>query len=114
MSKQLININLNIINNDKELKRRFAEMKAIQKQLVNAKTIQKPKALNQFQTQYDEIRSSIENDPMIEMYLDLQQELNDLLIEIKEIIENEINSFPSSLLHSFDHPGYVLASAQSS
>ncbi len=81
-----------IINNDKELKRRFAEMKAIQKQLVNAKTIQKPKALNQFQTQYDEIRNSIENDPMIEMYLDLQQELNDLLIEIKEIIENEINS----------------------
>ena len=81
-----------IINNDKELKRRFSEMKAIQKQLVNAKTIQKPKALDQFQTAYDEIRQSIETDPMIETYLDLQQELNDLLIEIKEIIENEINS----------------------
>ncbi|GEM_PF-532619 len=81
-----------IINGDKELKRRFGEMKAIQKQLVNAKTIQKPKAESQFQAAYDELRQSIETDPMIETYLDLQQELNSLLIEIKEIIENEINS----------------------
>lgn len=80
-----------VINHNSELKRRFSEMKALQKQLVNAKTIQKPKAIDQFQKAYDEIRNSIETDPMIETYLDLQQELNDLLKEIKEIIEFEIN-----------------------
>ncbi len=81
----------NTINNDKELKRRFSEMKALQKQLVNAKMIHKTNAMNQFQTAYDEVRQSIETDPMIETYLFMQQELNDLLKEIKEIIENEIN-----------------------
>ncbi len=80
-----------VINNDKDLRRRFSEMKALQKQLVNAKTIQKPKAIDQFQAAYDEVRQSIETDPMIETYLDLQQELNDLLKEVKEIIEGEIN-----------------------
>jgi cell fate (sporulation/competence/biofilm development) regulator YmcA (YheA/YmcA/DUF963 family) len=37
------------------------------------------------------MRSEIENNPLVETYLDLQNELNDILIEVKEIIETEIN-----------------------
>lgn len=79
------------INGDKVLKKRFAEMKALQKQLVNAKAIQKKNAIIQFESEYEALRGSIEQDPLIETYLEMQNEINDLLVEIKEIIETEIN-----------------------
>jgi len=81
----------NVINSNKDLKKRFAELKAIQKQLVNAKAIQKQNAIKQFSQTYDEARNSFENEPLIETYLDLQNEINQLLIEVKEIIETELN-----------------------
>ncbi|PKK87743.1 MAG: hypothetical protein CVV63_00075 [Tenericutes bacterium HGW-Tenericutes-8] len=79
------------INGDKELLKRLAQMKALQRQLVNAKAIHKKNAIEQFQNEYDVMRHDIENNPLVETYLDLQNELNDILIEVKEIIETEIN-----------------------
>lgn len=79
------------INSNKDLKKRFAELKSIQKQLVNAKAIQKSNAIKQFEDTYTELRNEFESEPLIETYLDLQNEINQLLIEVKEIIENEIN-----------------------
>jgi len=79
------------INGDKALLKRLAQMKALQRQLVNAKAIHKKNAIEQFQNDYDVMRHDIENNPLVETYLDLQNELNDILIEVKEIIETEIN-----------------------
>lgn len=80
-----------VINEDKVLRKKVAEMKFLQRQLVNAKAIQKKNAIAQFESEYEIIRSSIEQDPLIETYLEMQTEINDLLVEIKEIIETEIN-----------------------
>lgn len=79
------------INGDKVLLKKLAEMKALQRQLVNAKAINKKNAIIQFEQDYEVMRSEIENNPLVETYLDLQNELNDILIEVKEIIETEIN-----------------------
>lgn len=80
-----------LVNDDKSLKKRISEMKSIQKQLVNAKTIGKNNAIQQFENEYETVKRSIEEIPKVDIYLDLQNEINELLKEIKEIIEFEVN-----------------------
>jgi len=80
-----------LVNGDKSLKKRISDMKALQKQLVNAKAIGKTNAIAQFETEYESVKRSIEEIPKVDIYLDLQNDINNLLLEIKEIIEFEVN-----------------------
>lgn len=80
-----------LVNGDKSLKKRISELKGLQKQLVNAKAIGKTNAIVQFETEYESVKRSIEEIPKVEIYLDLQNEINNLLLDIKEIIEFEVN-----------------------
>ncbi len=79
-----------LINEHQELKDKFNELKAIQKQLVNAKQIQKKEAILHFEKQYLELLSTIENYPLMSEYLALQNDINDMLQEITKIIEEGI------------------------
>lgn len=79
-----------LINEHQELKDKFNELKAIQKQLVNAKQIQKKEAILHFEKQYQELLDIIENYPLMSEYLALQNDINDMLQEITKIIEEGI------------------------
>jgi cell fate (sporulation/competence/biofilm development) regulator YmcA (YheA/YmcA/DUF963 family) len=78
------------INTNKELKAKFNELKAIQKQLVNAKHIGKSEAIKSFQERYDECLEAIESYPLMSDYLALQSDINEVVQTIISIIEDGI------------------------
>ena len=78
------------INTNKELKAKFNELKAIQKQLVNAKHIGKVEAIKSFQERYDECLEAIESYPLMSDYLALQSDINEVVQTIINIIEDGI------------------------
>ena len=79
-----------LINEHQELKDKFNELKAIQKQLVNAKQIQKKEAILHFEKQYQELLDTIDNYILMSEYLELKNNKNDMLKEITKIIEEGI------------------------
>jgi cell fate (sporulation/competence/biofilm development) regulator YmcA (YheA/YmcA/DUF963 family) len=79
-----------IINNHKELKAKFNELKAVQKQLVNAKEIGKPQAIEAFQAKFDTLYEAIESYPLMSEYLALQSDINAMIQSIVKIIEDGI------------------------
>lgn len=80
-----------IINKDKNLKRLINQLKTIQKQLINAKEIQKTNAIEKFQSSYDILLEEIETYPLMSEYLDLQDEINQMIKDVVGIIEDKIN-----------------------
>ncbi len=80
------------MNQDSRIKSKISQLKTVQKQLINAKAMDKPKTVAKCQETYDQILLEIEDYPMMTEYLDLQGEINQLLKEIIKIIENEINN----------------------
>ncbi|MBU1143941.1 MAG: YlbF family regulator [Firmicutes bacterium] len=78
------------INSNKELKAKFNELKAIQKQLVNAKHIGKAEAVKTFQERYDACLEVIESYPLMSDYLALQSDINEVLQTVINIIEDGI------------------------
>lgn len=79
-----------IINNHRELKGKFNELKAVQKQLVNAKEIGKTQAIEAFQAKFDELYLTIESYPLMSEYLALQSDINEMVQSIVKIIEEGI------------------------
>ncbi len=79
------------MNTSKDLKRQIGQLKAIQKQLINARHIGKTEAIKQFEKNYDERLKEIEEFPLMAEYLSLQEEINDMLQTVLEIIEEGLN-----------------------
>lgn len=79
------------INNQEELKQKFQELKAVQKQLVNAKHLHKEKAIEAFQTQYNTLYNEIESYPLMADYMALQGDINELMQTIVSIIEDGLD-----------------------
>lgn len=79
-----------LINENKALKSKMAQLKGIQKQLVNAKHIQKKEAIETFQKQYDQLYEELESYPLMSDYLMLQSEINEIMQSIVQIIEDGI------------------------
>lgn len=75
------------INQNRELKAKFNELKNVQKQLVNARHIGKKEAIDAFQTRYDALYEAIEAYPLMSDYLALQSDINDMIQSIVGIIE---------------------------
>lgn len=81
-----------LINKDKKLKSKINQLKSIQKQLINAKEIQKTQAIEKFQSAYDVLLEEIESYPLMSEYLELQDEINQMLKDVLKIIEDKINN----------------------
>jgi cell fate (sporulation/competence/biofilm development) regulator YmcA (YheA/YmcA/DUF963 family) len=75
------------INQNRELKAKFNELKSVQKQLVNAKHIGKKEAIDAFQMRYDALYEAIEAYPLMSDYLALQSDINDMIQSIVGILE---------------------------
>ncbi|MDY0074763.1 MAG: YlbF family regulator [Acholeplasmataceae bacterium] len=80
------------LNSNKELKGKFNQLKAVQKQLVNAKHIGKQEAVKIYQARYDELYEVIEDYPLMSDYLALQSDINDMIQAILEIIEKGLEN----------------------
>ncbi len=80
-----------VINKDKTLKLKINQLKSVQKQLINAKEINKTQAIKKFQEEHDQLLEEIESFPLMAEYLELQDEINQMLKTVVEIIENRIN-----------------------
>ena len=76
-----------LINDRKDLKAKFNELKSVQKQLVNAKHIGKKEAINAFQERYDALYQSIEEYPLMSDYMALQSDINEMIQSIVSILE---------------------------
>ena len=81
-----------LIHKDQELGRKMNQLKAIQKQLVNAKELQKTQAIQTYQNAFDALYEEIESYPLIPEYLALQSDINAMLKEIQSIIEEGIEN----------------------
>lgn len=79
------------MNASKDIKRQINQLKAVQKQLINARHIGKTEAIKQFEKEYDERLEQIENFPLMAEYLALQEEINDMLQTILVIMEDGLN-----------------------
>ncbi len=76
-----------IINSDELLLKELKELKDIQKELVNLQYLGKREMALIVEKQYDDKLKKINENPLLYNYLQLQDELNYLLQEIKMIIE---------------------------
>ena len=81
-----------IINEHQEIKEKIQKLKAIQKQLVNAKEIGKTEAVNAFQEKFDVLYKEIEEFPLMSEYLALQSDINDMMQTIQDIIQEGIEN----------------------
>ncbi len=80
-----------LLNKNMDVKRKINKLKAVQKQLINAKHINKQNTIDQYQATYDKLLKEIEDYPLMTEYLELQEDINQMLKDILSIIEDEIN-----------------------
>ncbi len=80
------------MNLSKDVKRQINQLKAVQKQLINARHIGKIEAVKKFEKAYDEKLHDIETFPLMSEYLALQEEINDMLQSVLKIIEDGLNA----------------------
>jgi cell fate (sporulation/competence/biofilm development) regulator YmcA (YheA/YmcA/DUF963 family) len=78
------------INSNEAIKSRMHELKKLQKQMVNARELEKPRAFKDFKARYDALKHEIETYPLMSEYFDLQTEINDAIQHIVDAIEREI------------------------
>lgn len=81
----------NIIDNSPMLNSKLADLKKIQKQMVNAKEFNQTNQYLVYKKQYDDLYQTILDYPFVEEYLDLLDEANFMLNEVTTIIEKKIN-----------------------
>ena len=78
------------INSNPELKAKINKLKALQKQLINAKHIEKREAILDLEKQYEVVLNEIEEYPLMSDYLALQGDINEMIQTIQSIIEDGI------------------------
>lgn len=81
-----------IINNNSTIKTKLDELKKIQKEIVHAENLNKPKILKRLKEKYEELYNNFLELPLIAEYLDLQVELNNFLQSFTNIIEDGIKN----------------------
>ncbi len=81
------------INNNLTLNEKINNLKLIQKKLVNAKEYHQQKQYILYKEEYDKVYSEILDFPFVEEYLELLEDVNQLLNQVTGIIEDKINGF---------------------
>ncbi|BCR35662.1 YlbF family regulator [Mariniplasma anaerobium] len=80
-----------VLNTNKDLNSKINKLKTIQKQLINAKEINKQESIKHFDALYNELLAEIEGYPLMSDYLALQGDINELIQHITQIIEDGVN-----------------------
>lgn len=75
-----------LLNENEYFKKELLELQKLQREIVNLKNINKRKALKIAEDKYWKKRNKLEENPIIKNYLNLQEEINNLLKMIKEIL----------------------------
>lgn len=89
-----------VINEDTPLKNELIELFELQQEMVQLKVLQKYKMLEIVEKTYQEKRLNLETNPLVSSYLELQEEVNYLINQIKDIIETELkNSWKKLFLY---------------
>ncbi len=80
----------NVVDNNKELKDKFSRLKEVQKELVNARFYKKdnPQLLEK---ELENLKEEIKELPLISEYTDLLEIAYNMLLDIKNILETELN-----------------------
>ena len=79
------------IDNNKEIKAKFKELKEIQKQMVNSKEYNQFNQLKALKVDYELKRKELLNLPFVEEYLELLDIVDNMLVTLADGIENNIN-----------------------
>lgn len=79
------------VNENEELKTQLLELFELQQEMVQLKHIQKYQMYEIVKKDYEEKRDKLENDPLVSSFLELQEEIEYLLLQITSIIEDELN-----------------------
>lgn len=77
----------NTLSKDEVLNEALFELKSLQQQLINLNHVGKYKMAKEIELKYKEKRQLLEENPFVLQYLTLQEEIKDLIDEIKEILE---------------------------
>ncbi|HHW79587.1 MAG TPA: hypothetical protein GX742_02155 [Acholeplasmataceae bacterium] len=80
-----------IINNNESINEKINNLKQIQKQIVHAKEYKKETYLAKLENEYATIYENITKHPIMAEYLDLQEEINNLLKDFSNIVEKGVN-----------------------
>jgi len=80
-----------LLNNNKELQELIQDMKNIQKEYVHAKTFQQKDNELFLSKKLDQIKKQVDQYPLLSEYLDLQQQINDMLQNFVHIFEDELD-----------------------
>jgi cell fate (sporulation/competence/biofilm development) regulator YmcA (YheA/YmcA/DUF963 family) len=80
-----------VLNANEDLKSKINKLKTIQKQLINAKEINKQETIKHYESLYNELLTEIEGYPLMSDYLALQGDINDMIQHITQIIEDGVN-----------------------
>lgn len=80
-----------VVNKDKNLKDNINKLKNIQKEIVHAKEFGKEAFLDKLNKDYDELYDEIRNYPLMSEYIDLQNEINNMIQNFIDIVENGID-----------------------
>jgi cell fate (sporulation/competence/biofilm development) regulator YmcA (YheA/YmcA/DUF963 family) len=80
-----------VLNANEDLKSKINKLKTIQKQLINAKEINKQETIKHYDALYNELLAEIEAYPLMSDYLALQGDINDMIQHITQIIEEGVN-----------------------
>lgn len=78
------------INSNESLKNKINYLKVVQKQLINAKQLEKKQAIIEFESRYQTLLNEIEEYPLMSDYLALQGDINEMIQTIQSIIEEGI------------------------
>lgn len=79
-----------IIDNDFELKSKFSRLKEVQKELVNARYYKKDNT-RALEKELSSLKEEIKDLPLVSEYTDLLDIAYNILLDIKDILENELN-----------------------
>lgn len=80
-----------IVNQDANIKKDLAQLKKLQKELVNAKHLGKTNLTQKLEADYQRLIDAFNEHPLVLEYLELQDYCNQLINNIKNIIETAIN-----------------------
>jgi|SRR5690554_2332732 len=79
-----------IINNNTKIKKILDDSKSIQKEIVHAENLSKPKQLKILNIKYNEEIEKLKEQPLLMEYLDLQKEINRFLQDSVNNINNAL------------------------
>ena len=81
----------NYIDNNKDIKKKFSEVKAIQKKLVNAKEFNQVNQYKAYEEEYTKLKSELLDMPFVEEYLELLDLVDQMLISLTDSIEYKLD-----------------------